>query len=43
MTTVYWPTHKAKARERQSAAIRKRNRNRRLRRLYRDGKRGEAK
>lgn len=40
--TVTWPTHKAKARDRRNHALARKKRNRKLRRLFRDGKRGEV-
>lgn len=41
MAAIVWPTHKAKARARQNAKIYWKKKGRRIRRLYRDGKRGE--
>lgn len=40
--SVFWPTHVAKARMRQNAKLARKKRNRKLRRLHADGKRGEV-
>lgn len=39
--SVFWPTHVAKARQRQNYKLAQKKRNRKLRRLFKDGKRGE--
>lgn len=39
---VNWPTHIAKARARKTTKLSQKKRNRKLRRLFRDGKRGEV-
>lgn len=39
---VSWPTHRAKARAAKNWALRQKARNRKLRRLHKDGKRGEV-
>lgn len=41
MARVQWPTHKAKARQRKNVALYFKKRGKKIRRLYRDGKRGE--
>ena len=37
-----WPTHKVKSRKAQALKARTKKRNRKIRRLYKDGKRGDA-
>lgn len=39
MSAVSWPTHKAKARSRQTSKLAKKKRGIKLRRLHKDGKR----
>lgn len=39
---VAWPTHRAKARHRQTEKLARKKRNRKLRRLMKSGKRGEV-
>lgn len=41
MARVSWPTHKAKARQRKNTALYFKKKARKIRRLYKDGKRGE--
>lgn len=40
MASISWPTHKAKARSRQTSKLAKKKRGIKLRRLHKDGKRG---
>lgn len=40
--SVSWPTHIAKARAQKTAKLAQKKRNRKIRRLFRDGKRGEV-
>lgn len=37
-----WPTHVVKARQRRNHALATKKRNRKIRRLHKDGKRGEV-
>lgn len=41
MAAIAWPTHKAKARARKNLRLYKAKRSKIVRRLYRDGKRGD--